>query len=76
MRAGFPLGNIGLDRLSVGDRAVVIGLRAWPGPSRDQLRGLTLNDKPNFAVPPTDSAQLDGFVGDPNFMLSLARGAF
>jgi IclR family pca regulon transcriptional regulator len=33
-----------------------------------------LNDQRDFAVPPTESSELDGFGGDPDFMLSLARG--
>lgn len=37
-------------------------------------RGPRLNDHRDFAVPPTDSDELDAFAGDPDFMLSLARG--
>jgi IclR family pca regulon transcriptional regulator len=33
-----------------------------------------LNDHRDFAVPPTDSDELNPFAGDPDFMLSLARG--
>ena len=33
-----------------------------------------MNDIHDFAVPPTDSDELDVFGGDPDFMLSLARG--
>lgn len=33
-----------------------------------------MNDHLHFAVPPTDSNELDVFGGDPDFMLSLARG--
>ncbi len=33
-----------------------------------------MNDIHDFAVPPSDSDELDVFSGDPDFMLSLARG--
>lgn len=33
-----------------------------------------MNEIRDFAVPPTESDELDVFAGDPDFMLSLARG--
>lgn len=33
-----------------------------------------MSEQPDFAVPPTESDELNSFGGDPDFMLSLARG--